>query len=125
MATARVPQLDRLFGALADPTRRAIVERLLARGELASAISRRHFDQHAGDLAPPAGAGARRADRAPRRAPMALHARATRGVGAGRILGRATARALDAALDRLDALAAGNPEAEEIMSEIRSCVSNG
>ena len=34
MATARVPQLDRLFAALADPTRRAIVERLLAAGEL-------------------------------------------------------------------------------------------
>jgi DNA-binding transcriptional ArsR family regulator len=28
------PQLDDLFGALADPTRRVIVERLLAEGEL-------------------------------------------------------------------------------------------
>lgn len=33
MPAAR-PQLDGLFGALADPTRRAIVERLLAAGEL-------------------------------------------------------------------------------------------
>jgi DNA-binding transcriptional ArsR family regulator len=34
MTTARVPQLDSLFAALADPTRRAIIERLLASGEL-------------------------------------------------------------------------------------------
>jgi DNA-binding transcriptional ArsR family regulator len=34
MAAARAPQLDSLFAALADPTRRAIVERLLAAGEL-------------------------------------------------------------------------------------------
>ena len=34
MATARPPQLDGIFAALADPTRRAIVERLLAAGEL-------------------------------------------------------------------------------------------
>src|ERR1700688_710972 len=34
MAAARAPQLDGLFAALADPTRRAIVERLLAAGEL-------------------------------------------------------------------------------------------
>lgn len=32
--TARTPPLDDLFAALADPTRRAIVERLLAAGEL-------------------------------------------------------------------------------------------
>ena len=31
---ARMPPLDDLFGALADPTRRAIVERLLSSGEL-------------------------------------------------------------------------------------------
>jgi DNA-binding transcriptional ArsR family regulator len=31
---AQGPQLDELFAALADPTRRAIVERLLADGEL-------------------------------------------------------------------------------------------
>src|SRR6266849_4395321 len=31
---ADAPQLDSLFAALADPTRRAIVERLLAAGEL-------------------------------------------------------------------------------------------
>jgi DNA-binding transcriptional ArsR family regulator len=31
---SRLPPLDDLFGALADPTRRAIVERLLASGEL-------------------------------------------------------------------------------------------
>jgi DNA-binding transcriptional ArsR family regulator len=31
---ARPPPLNDLFGALADPTRRAIVERLLATGEL-------------------------------------------------------------------------------------------
>jgi DNA-binding transcriptional ArsR family regulator len=30
----RIPPLDDIFGALADPTRRAIVERLLASGEL-------------------------------------------------------------------------------------------
>jgi DNA-binding transcriptional ArsR family regulator len=34
MATARPPRLDGIFAALADPTRRAIVERLLAAGEL-------------------------------------------------------------------------------------------
>jgi DNA-binding transcriptional ArsR family regulator len=34
MAAAHAPQLDSLFAALADPTRRAIVERLLSRGEL-------------------------------------------------------------------------------------------
>jgi len=32
---SRSDRLDSVFGALADPTRRAIVERLLARGELA------------------------------------------------------------------------------------------
>jgi DNA-binding transcriptional ArsR family regulator len=34
MTAARVPELDSLFAALADPTRRAIIERLLAAGEL-------------------------------------------------------------------------------------------
>src|SRR6267378_5263810 len=34
MPAARAPHLDGLFGALADPTRRAIVERLLVEGEL-------------------------------------------------------------------------------------------
>jgi DNA-binding transcriptional ArsR family regulator len=34
MPPARGPELDGLFAALADPTRRAIVERLLAAGEL-------------------------------------------------------------------------------------------
>ena len=34
MAAARRPQLDSLFAALADPTRRAIIERLRAAGEL-------------------------------------------------------------------------------------------
>jgi DNA-binding transcriptional ArsR family regulator len=34
MTAARAPQLDHLFAALADPTRRAIVERLLSAGEL-------------------------------------------------------------------------------------------
>jgi DNA-binding transcriptional ArsR family regulator len=33
MLPARPPQLDAVFAALADPTRRAIVERLLERGE--------------------------------------------------------------------------------------------
>ncbi|MCC8952947.1 helix-turn-helix transcriptional regulator [Bradyrhizobium sp. Pear77] len=32
--SAAAPQLDNLFAALADPTRRAIIDRLLARGEL-------------------------------------------------------------------------------------------
>lgn len=32
--TANAPRLDEVFAALADPTRRAIVERLLAGGEL-------------------------------------------------------------------------------------------
>jgi DNA-binding transcriptional ArsR family regulator len=34
MVSGRKPNIDHLFGALADPTRRAIVERLLAAGEL-------------------------------------------------------------------------------------------
>jgi DNA-binding transcriptional ArsR family regulator len=34
MVTSRKLSIDDLFGALADPTRRAIVERLLATGEL-------------------------------------------------------------------------------------------
>ena len=34
MSRALRPSVDSVFGALADPTRRAIVERLLARGEL-------------------------------------------------------------------------------------------
>ena len=33
MPTLRTPQLDDVFSALADPTRRAIVERLLAEGD--------------------------------------------------------------------------------------------
>jgi DNA-binding transcriptional ArsR family regulator len=33
MSPARPPQLDAVFAALADPTRRAIVEQLLAKGE--------------------------------------------------------------------------------------------
>jgi DNA-binding transcriptional ArsR family regulator len=33
MPSAQPPQLDSLFAALADPTRRAIIDRLLARGE--------------------------------------------------------------------------------------------
>jgi DNA-binding transcriptional ArsR family regulator len=35
MTAANTAPLDTIFGALADPTRRAIVERLIARGELA------------------------------------------------------------------------------------------
>ena len=34
MPSAQPPPLDSLFAALADPTRRAIIDRLLARGEL-------------------------------------------------------------------------------------------
>src|SRR5215470_3586392 len=34
MSAAQPPQLDDIFAALADPTRRAIIDRLLARGEL-------------------------------------------------------------------------------------------
>ena len=34
MSAARPPELDNLFAALADPTRRAIIDRLLASGEL-------------------------------------------------------------------------------------------
>src|SRR5215469_13291901 len=34
MPAARAPPLDSLFAALADPTRRAIIERLLAAGEM-------------------------------------------------------------------------------------------
>jgi DNA-binding transcriptional ArsR family regulator len=34
MPTEQPPKLDSLFAALADPTRRAIIDRLLARGEL-------------------------------------------------------------------------------------------
>jgi len=38
------PNLDAIFAALADPTRRAIVERLAARGELAVGDIARPFD---------------------------------------------------------------------------------
>jgi DNA-binding transcriptional ArsR family regulator len=41
---ARPPPLDDLFGALADPTRRAIVERLLAAGELSVGDVAARFD---------------------------------------------------------------------------------
>ena len=34
MPAPQPPRLDNLFAALADPTRRAIIDRLLARGEL-------------------------------------------------------------------------------------------
>ncbi len=34
MPTAHLPRLDMVFASLADPTRRAIVERLLTEGEL-------------------------------------------------------------------------------------------
>jgi len=34
MPASQTPQLDRLFAALADPTRRAIIERLVTAGEL-------------------------------------------------------------------------------------------
>ena len=38
------PNLDAIFAALADPTRRAIVERLASRGELAVGDIARPFD---------------------------------------------------------------------------------
>jgi DNA-binding transcriptional ArsR family regulator len=41
---SRKPSIDDLFGALADPTRRAIVERLLAAGELSVGEIARPFD---------------------------------------------------------------------------------
>jgi DNA-binding transcriptional ArsR family regulator len=44
MVSGRKPNIDDLFGALADPTRRAIVERLLAAGELAVSDIARPFD---------------------------------------------------------------------------------
>ena len=40
---AQLP-LDSVFGALADPTRRAIVERLMSRGELAAGDIAANFD---------------------------------------------------------------------------------
>ena len=40
----RSPQLDHVFAALADPTRRAIVERLLASGELSVGDVAKSFD---------------------------------------------------------------------------------
>ena len=40
----RSPQLDHVFAALADPTRRAIVERLLASGELSVSDLAAPFD---------------------------------------------------------------------------------
>lgn len=43
MSTPR-PTLETIFGALADPTRRAIVERLLARGELSVGEIANPFD---------------------------------------------------------------------------------
>ena len=39
-----VPPLDSVFGALADPVRRAIVERLMVRGELAAGDIAANFD---------------------------------------------------------------------------------
>jgi DNA-binding transcriptional ArsR family regulator len=44
MPAARTPQLDDLFAALADPTRRAIVERLLSAGELSASDVAAPFD---------------------------------------------------------------------------------
>jgi DNA-binding transcriptional ArsR family regulator len=40
----RVPQLDHVFAALADPTRRAIIERLLSSGELSVGDVAKPFD---------------------------------------------------------------------------------
>src|SRR5258708_36679969 len=44
MVTNRKPSIEDLFGALADPTRRAIVERLLAAGELTVGEIAQPFD---------------------------------------------------------------------------------
>ena len=61
-----------VFGALADPTRLAIVERLLAEGRALGRRDRRAVrDQQAGDLEASSRPRRCRADRAPRRPPVA------------------------------------------------------
>lgn len=44
MINPQPPQLDSLFAALADPTRRAIIDRLLSRGELSVGEVAESFD---------------------------------------------------------------------------------
>ena len=43
MAVAKTPELNTLFAALADPTRRAVIERLLGAGELSVGEVAAHF----------------------------------------------------------------------------------
>ena len=107
MAVSRNATLDDLFGALADPTRRAIVERLLAEGELAVsdiaepfAISAPAVSRHL-QVLDRAGLIERRVDRQWRRVRI-------RGDALAPIESWLTAqrRFWTAALDRLEALAA-------------------
>jgi len=44
MTAERTPPLNKLFAALADPTRRAIIEQLLAKGELSVGDVAARFD---------------------------------------------------------------------------------
>ena len=107
MVTSRKPHLDDLFGALSDPTRRAIVERLLAEGELAVsdiaepfAISATAVSRHL-QVLDRAGLIERRVDRQWRRVRIRPDA-------FGEIESWLTAqrRYWTAALDRLEAMAA-------------------
>ena len=49
MAPTQPPPLDTLFAALADPTRRAIIDRLLARGDAGLADVDEHAQAGGGD----------------------------------------------------------------------------
>jgi len=119
MAAALAPQLDSVFGALADPTRRAIIERLLASGELS-----------VGDVAAPFAISAQAisrhlqvlergwADRTADRAAMALRARARRRARAGRELDHPPEAALDGGVGPARGTGRrANAQAEEVMSD--------
>jgi DNA-binding transcriptional ArsR family regulator len=107
MASSRKQNLDGLFGALADPTRRAIVERLLAKGELSVSDIAQPFEisvpavsRHL-QVLDRAGLIERRVDRQWRR--VRIRPQALRTIEAWLSAQR---RHWTAALDRLEALAA-------------------
>ena len=78
--------LNVTFGALADPTRRAILAKLAQGRGLGAGARRAVRHDAAGDLQAPEGAGARRPDRArPRRAAPSLPARAAPPEAGGRL----------------------------------------
>jgi len=107
MVTNRKPSIEDLFGALADPTRRAIVERLLAAGELTVGEIAQPFDisvpavsRHL-QVLDRAGFIERRVDRQWRRVRIRPEA-----IGTIESWLTAQRRHWAAALDRLEALAA-------------------